>query len=337
MDLNKDTIIKILIGIILILVLLISYALFIKEKPNPVLSTERLTMAINNKDEFEIIKKSKYYYKDEMTENYALLTKEDEKQIDKKLSRLNLKSHNVYYISDIFNKTNDISLSSNNIYAYFNYNLFKATDVTSAPKLNYSPYNVWDGKFSIIQWNDKEFFTDIIGKMPTGEEEIMISNYVADLLISIGLDEYDSDKLFMPKNYNDIINHEGYFKFGKYNKVKITGIINYDLSSYDDLKNITFEDINNSYDKKEYYNNILMTLSYKSKGIYNHIFASSNFIKTLSNNLKDDKDDVWHRGLVLYGKLVVTSGVEDYRKIFNEFDTNSKIMLSTPYDTYFEE
>lgn len=51
MDLNKDTIIKILIGIILILVLLISYALFIKEKPNPVLSTERLTMAINNKDE----------------------------------------------------------------------------------------------------------------------------------------------------------------------------------------------------------------------------------------------------------------------------------------------
>jgi len=97
-------------------------------------------------------------------------------------------------------------------------------------------------------YNFKELVSEkITGKYPVKPDEILISNYVADLMILRGIQTYEeSDKnefsnehIFYPKNYDEIINSDKTYFFGNAGRVKITGIINYDLSRYQKLKKVT--------------------------------------------------------------------------------------------------
>lgn len=64
----------------------------------------------------------------------------------------------------------------------------------------------------------------------------MISNYLADLLIKEGLKPYNEDIYYKPASYEELVNSNKYFYFGDVDKVKIVGIINYDLSEFESLK-----------------------------------------------------------------------------------------------------
>jgi len=103
----------------------------------------------------------------------------------------------------------------------------------------------------------------LVGRNANADNEIVISNYVANLMIEKGVEvhevvvknEFKESSIFQPTNYDDILNTNFNYYFGSLGKVKIVGIINYDLSA------IT----------NEYKNNVL-----------NKIFVTPNFI----NNLK---------------------------------------------------
>ena len=113
----------------------------------------------------------------------------------------------------------------------------------------------------------------IIGREPTNSNEIVISNYVADSIIRNGIEVYEKvvqnefkeSNTFEPKTYEDILNNKYTYYFGDIGKVKIVGIIDYDL--------------------KEKFN------SYHKQNVYNKIYVNNDFIDNLKikslENLKE--------------------------------------------------
>ena len=120
----------------------------------------------------------------------------------------------------------------------------------------------------------------IIGHLPKEENEIMISNYIADLMINHGIKLYNNDILTTDyqkvENYEQLIDKNTYLALNN-RKVKISGIIDYDLSKYEILKNrkwdeLTKEELKNGDD-----------LIRKSKSIYNKIYVKKEFIDSMKN------------------------------------------------------
>ncbi len=130
----------------------------------------------------------------------------------------------------------------------------------------------------------------IIGRAPEKENEIVISSYVAKLLMSSGVyvyekvntDEFQDEHLFLPKTYEEIIDTNYTYYFGKDNKVKIVGIIDYDMDQYEPL-------VKNEGTRKE-----LQALSSKlgsqTEYVYNKIYANPDFIANLKVPERFDLD-----------------------------------------------
>ncbi len=126
---------------------------------------------------------------------------------------------------------------------------------------------------------------DIIGRQPSAANEIVISSYYADLLIINGVtvyettkkDEFSTSNIFKPQSYEDILNADYTFYFGSEGKVKIVGIIDYDLTKYKVLWDKDFE---GSSTREE---NILYSeLHDKSRNIYNKIYVNKDFLANLA-------------------------------------------------------
>ncbi|MBQ3142471.1 MAG: ATP-binding cassette domain-containing protein [Bacilli bacterium] len=104
---------------------------------------------------------------------------------------------------------------------------------------------------------------DIIGRKPQNPNEIVISNRVADLIIENGIEVYENvvsnefvtSKIFKPKTYDEILNAEYNYYLGFLQKVKIVGIVDYDINKFN----------------QEYINNVL-----------NKIFVMPEFIDSLN-------------------------------------------------------
>ena len=79
----------------------------------------------------------------------------------------------------------------------------------------------------------------ITGRNPSAPNEIVISNYTADLILQKGIEvheivfknEFKESRIFEPKSYEEILNTNYTYYFGSLGEVKIVGIINYDLSN----------------------------------------------------------------------------------------------------------
>ena len=148
---------------------------------------------------------------------------------------------------------------------------------------SYDAYKYRWNEIDIVEINDfNSFFEeDIIGNFPTAYDEILISNYLADLIITDGIipyienDETIISSYYQPKDYEELVNSDKYFYFGERCKVKIVGIINYDLSKYQSLKGKSWEDLS----KKERENKD--ELNHKMKNIFNKIYVNSEFIKKM--------------------------------------------------------
>ncbi|MEG0826589.1 MAG: ABC transporter ATP-binding protein/permease [Bacilli bacterium] len=121
------------------------------------------------------------------------------------------------------------------------------------------------------------------GRLPNKANEIVISNYVADIIISNGISTYENnttnefitENLYKPKDYNEILNSNKTFYFGNKGKVKIVGIIDYDLSKYQSIK---IKEMKN-FIEEDYSNYSLLIKNYQN--IYNKIYVNESFIDNL--------------------------------------------------------
>ncbi len=158
------------------------------------------------------------------------------------------------------------------------------------------PENSYLDQYSFYYPTYYDFFADIvvvdyakdlveeklIGREPIEPNEIVISSYLAKLMIlngvyvheSVNTDEFSDEHLFTPKDYEEIVNSFYTYYFGETGEVKIVGIIDYDIKKYE----ILLED-----DKaKEEKANLLEEFKTKVLGTYNKIYVTKDFVSSLN-------------------------------------------------------
>lgn len=126
------------------------------------------------------------------------------------------------------------------------------------------------------------------GKLPTANDELLISNYIADAIIESGIEYEGSDgltKLYQPKSYEDLLSSNQILDLGSLKKVRIVGIIDYDLSLYAELKTKTM----NKLSKKEF--RLRDQLRRKIDFIYNQIFVTPEFLDSLNAKVNNYASD----------------------------------------------
>lgn len=138
--------------------------------------------------------------------------------------------------------------------------------------------------FVPLETNDT--IANLLGTLPTNTDEIVISNYIADNIIKNGIyiksENDENDVIYKPENYNQIISENKYIKISVLNKyVKIVGIIENDLTEFQQLKNITSDESQTSVDDTFSYNLLLSNLDK-----YEKVYVTKDFIQSL--NLKEN-------------------------------------------------
>ena len=157
---------------------------------------------------------------------------------------------------------------------------------------------------------------NVVGKIPEANNEIIISNVVADLIIEKGITPFNEDKLYYPKDYQELISGNKTYYFGENGQVQIVGIINYDLSKYKQAiekeRNAENGKINWTAEERK----LFMEYSAKLNNIYNKIFVSEGFVEELGveNNLPLNSDyhyqltsediKLWQEGMYFSPSLI---------------------------------
>ncbi len=116
---------------------------------------------------------------------------------------------------------------------------------------------------------------ELIGRAPSSANEIVISNYLADLILEYGIYEYKKETVFYPESYEEIVSANKEFSFGSYNNCKIVGIFPYDMSSYESLKKYSSNDRNLPTEIFSLKNE----LQEKRSNLYNQIYVLPSFIQ----------------------------------------------------------
>lgn len=317
---NKNKIIITCISIILILILTLTYFIFFKNSFQTINSTKKeIQMIIDNKDRFVEIIKSKQNNKDEMTDNYIKISDSELKEITSYLD------NNGYKYKTVYRFTNNHIESTDTIgYVLFN-------DIM---KINYSkttPFIFWPAECDIIEYDnfDNFFEKDIIGKTPSSDNEIMISNVLANLIINNGVETSNGN--YKPSSYKEIIDNKDIYYFGNH-KVKIVGIINYDLSKFNEMKKISWEDLNH---ELETYDTLNYEFTLKKRNIYNKIYVSKNFISNLRYKNIDSSNEIWQKNITRTGILVIENDKKKLTKLFKKINKGN-YEIKTTYSELFE-
>ncbi len=153
----------------------------------------------------------------------------------------------------------------------------------------------------------------IIGKTPIKNNEILISNYLADLIIEGGIttveknntDEFSDNYIFKPKNYEEIVNSNKTFYFGSAGKVKIVGIIDYDLSKYESLKNKKYDPETIKDEEIELQQELLL----KANNQYGNIYVTKDFIDNIDiANVEELDENIQYYDLTVDGASLRVEG-----------------------------
>lgn len=138
---------------------------------------------------------------------------------------------------------------------------------------NYEP-------LEFIELSKKEDFIkeEIIGHYPNQMDEIAISNYLADLIIEAGItlptnDSFGLPQVWKPKTYEELVTSGKQIELGEFGKVKIAGIINYDLSEFQSIK-----EVKRDYATREQLN-LSSKLAQQMSMIYNKLFVMKGFLQ----------------------------------------------------------
>lgn len=131
---------------------------------------------------------------------------------------------------------------------------------------------------------DELLTNEIIGRYPKNENEILISNYLADLMIISGLTTYENESYY-PNSYEDIINDSNSYYFGDSGRVKIVGIIDYDLSKYENLKKCYYGKEDTLCDSDLTYSLVELTHNQLNK-----VYALPSFVNSKNININGQLD-----------------------------------------------
>ena len=222
----------------------------------------------NNINIFEI---KKYDYDEKQKIRFSVNL--DNNSILEIKNNLEEKNYLVYYLDE------QLSLIK-----FLGLNIYEQEDLfNDPPAMENDMYTYIPDKIKIVEAGNNLVDQEIIGFYPTNNDEILISNYLADFIINNGIYNYDTQVVEYFNNYTELINSKIKISFGSSNYAIISGIINYDLTKYDNLKGkyksdtkINQNDFNHSIDLVNMVNDL-----------YNIIYVKSGFINNL--NTKETK------------------------------------------------
>lgn len=185
---KKNKLITICISTTIIFILLFIYFIFFKDHYKEMYKKE-VKMIVNNKENFIEITKSKKYNQDIMTDNYMKITDTEYKNITSYLEK------NKYNYKTVYHSTNFHKESTDTI------GYVHAKDILKLIKddRNTTPFLTFTADLDIVRYEDfNNFFeNNIIGKYPSNDKEILISNVLANLIIDRGIKTTKED--FYPK------------------------------------------------------------------------------------------------------------------------------------------
>lgn len=216
------------------------------------------------------------------------LDENDVININKKLNNANYKVYEYHDIED----------------GYFDYNGYSLEGMLHIKENNQTNSLSTSELVKLVVTDDVKatLGVDIIGKIPSESNEIAISNYVANLIVSNGIEivekdfktEFEDKSYYFPKTIEEIINSNYTYYLGL-DKVKIVGIINYDLS-----------DLNESYR-----NNVLSKVVVGEKFIAERKDKVS---KSIKNNIgvRIKIDETTDENGYSFGLDILTKEVEYY-------------------------
>ena len=276
-------------------------------------------LLVDKNEQFVQIEKYKIE-NDRRDANIQELTEDDIIKINQKLMDIGKKGINIYQVGNLH-------IPSNKVMTYKS--IYDVLEISPYSTLRKPYIYSWD-RVDIVEWNDFEnfFIDDIIGRVPCNYDEIMISNRLASLLIREGLKPSGEDNYYKPANYEELVTSNKYFYFGDADKVKIVGIINYDLSQFESLKNLSWNEYSLNFEK---YSVILDELSYKDKNIYNKIFVNNEFVNHLNVNDPNRLDNIWQKKMTKTGILVMENKKNGFEKLLNEFRHDEPLIAKSTY------
>lgn len=222
----------------------------------------------------------------------------------------------VYSLYDNSNNLEFIFGENNNESRYFNFNI---------------------GHINFVELKDNIPY-ELIGKSPAKPNEIVVHKYFADYIIKFGVIDLD-DKLYFPKDYNDIISSKHKLKLGD-NSVIITGIIDDDDSLFEEAKetgkfknrelenyfSFNYVDLSSTI----YVNGFVekAILGYDKNSLINYSYISDNngnvirppLISALNSNVDIiTKDEI--KTINSLEKSEVILSIDSLKKLDNTFDT----------------
>lgn len=123
----------------------------------------------------------------------------------------------------------------------------------------------------------KKTGTELLGKIPSGDGEIVISDYAADYIIENGIELSDGE-LYRPADYRALVNDGKELPFAGNSSAKISGVLLYPLEKYRaaDRKNDEGADLTDDD------NRALIEHRAKEGSVYNLIFTTGGFIDNLT-------------------------------------------------------
>lgn len=225
------------------------------------------------KEQFVQIEKYQFYSKDDFVNKETLRLKEsDIKKINEKVRQ---KKSFIYGIMDK--------------YGYHFENVYNVLHISS----EFDSINYTYGTFALEIVEGLEYLNDVplYGRKPNRENEIVISNVIANLMIKNGVMTKESEKVYFPKNYDDILNQEKTFLFGDDGSVKVVGIINYDMERYENVIQL-YKDMSRATTNEEH--RLYQEYSAKLNNVYNKIFVKEGFVKNLKIENKLPLDGTYH-------------------------------------------
>lgn len=208
--------------------------------------------------------------------------------------------------------------------------------------------NVIDGAyysrtpFAKLAEYDANYNFDLLGNAPTNDVEMVISSYVADLIIYHGISvkntKNDATTIkFKPSSYDDIINSNYYFNLGDFKYMKITGIVdkNKELKDFEDLKKYStykIYDMDTSSDTYKKLNSLVIKFSgYLTGDDLGFAYVTKGFIDSLElddNNMSNTPMDILRNNKIYtamsYGYLKNTDNI-----IGSNIQNKNEIIINT--------
>jgi ABC-type lipoprotein export system ATPase subunit/ABC-type lipoprotein release transport system permease subunit len=219
------------------------------------------------------------YMKQERQSYIQIEKKTYKDSADHRGANIHLNNKDIQNISKMLNQRDyDIVYRFSNEYA--NLDIIDVMKLNIVLDIENDTTDVYFTSFTpeIVEVDDTFDRERIIGNIPTAYNEILISNYLADLIIQYGIktreqDEYGMFENFYPSNYDELLNASKYFTLGNIENIKIVGIIKYDIDKFQVLKNDT-----------KYGGPLIKDMVALSNFIYNKIYVKKGFIDLYNRN-----------------------------------------------------